>query len=142
MKLMKISLPLLALAALAFSLAGNAQAQAIPEAPEAERQTAALEILKKTPDAVLLYAEGLCCQSCGIGVRKKVGTLDFVDVARFNKGVELHPQTQLATVAIKKGKKAKSAALAAAIDAAGYDPVNLYKLRRGKLHVTSIALGK
>ena len=136
------SLPLLALAVLALGLTGYAHAQASPEAPEAERQTAALEILKTTPDAILVYAEGLCCQSCGIGVRKKVGALDFVDVARFNKGVELHPRTQLATVAIKKGKRAKGSALANAVDAAGYDPVNLYEWRSGKLVVTSIALGK
>ena len=90
-----------ATAIVALLMAGNAQAQPIPEAPESTRKAAALDILKKTPDAVLVYAQGLCCQSCGIGVRKKVGKLDFVDVFRFNTGVELHVQTQLATIAIK-----------------------------------------
>ncbi len=142
MKLMKLSLTLLAVAALTLVMAGNAQAQPMPEAPENVRKSAAVEILKKTPDAVLIYAKGLCCQSCGIGVRKKVGKLDFVDVFRFNTGVELHPQTQLATIAIKKGKKAKGKSLGSAIDAAGYEPVNLYQLKKGKLVVKSIALKK
>ena len=140
MKLTKLTLFATAVVALLF--AGNAQAQPIPEAPESARKVAALDILKKTPDAVLVYAQGLCCQSCGIGVRKKVGKLDFVDVFRFNTGVELHVQTQLATIAIKKGKKARSKALSQAIDDAGYAPVNLYKLKRGKLVVESIALKK
>ena len=129
-------------AAIALLIAGTAQAQPMPEAPESTRKAAAAEILKKTPDAVLVYAKGLCCQSCGIGVRKKVGKLNFVDVFRFNTGVELHPQTQLATVAIKKGMKARGKALGQAIDDAGYDPVNLYTMKAGKLVVTSIALKK
>ena len=136
----KLSLLTFAVAALAF--ASSAQAQPMPEAPENVRKAAAVEILKKTPDTVLIYAKGLCCQSCGIGVRKKVGKLDFVDVFRFNTGVELHPQTQLATIAIKKGKKAKRKALGTAIDAAGYEPVNIYQLKKGKLVVKSIALKK
>ena len=140
MKLAKLML--LATAAVALLLAGTAQAQPIPEAPESARKAAALDILKKTPDAVLVYAQGLCCQSCGIGVRKKVGKLDFVDVFRFNTGVELHVQTQLATIAIKKGKRAQAKALSQAIDDAGYAPVNLYTLKRGKLVVESIALKK
>ena len=142
MKIMKLSLSIFAAIALAFVLVGNAQAQMIPEASEDVRQATALEILKKTPDAVLIYAEGLCCQSCGIGVRKKIEELDFVDLSRFNQGVELHPSTQLATIAIKKGKKASGKALAKAIEDAGYDPVNLYELKKGKLVVTSIALEK
>ena len=142
MKLMKLSLSFLAIAALTLLLTGNAQAQPMPEAPESARKTAAVEILKKSPDTVLIYAKGLCCQSCGIGVRKKVGKLSFVDVFRYNTGVELHPQTQLATIAIKKGKKANGKSLGEAIDAAGYEPVNLYQLKRGKLVVSSIALKK
>ena len=129
-------------AAIALLIAGTAQAQPMPEAPESTRKAAAAEILKKTPDAVLVYAKGLCCQSCGIGVRKKVGKLNFVDVFRFNTGVELHPQTQLATGAIKKGMKARGKAIGQAIDDAGYDPVNLYTMKAGKLVVTSIALKK
>ena len=51
-------------------------------------------------------------------------------------------QTQIATVAIKKGMKARGKALGQAIDDAGYDPVNLYTMKAGKLVVTSIALKK
>ncbi len=142
MKLLKPFFSFFAVAAFALALTGNAQAQPLPEAPENVRKAEALKILKKTPGAVLIYAKGLCCQSCGIGVRKKVGKLDFVDVSRFDTGVELHPRTQLATIAVKKGKKAKGKALSKAIDAAGYEPVNLYKLKRGKLVVASIALKK
>ena len=128
--------------ALMFAFVGVSQAQPLPEAPEAERETIALELLKKNPNAVLIYAKGLCCQSCGIGVRKKVTQLTFVDQTRYNAGVELHPQSQLATIAIKKKRSANGKALGKAIDDAGYDPVNMYTLKRGKLVVASIALKK
>jgi hypothetical protein len=39
--------------ALMFAFVGVSQAQPLPEAPEAERETVALELLKKNPNAVL-----------------------------------------------------------------------------------------
>ena len=140
MKRMKSSLSVLIIAV--FALVGNAQAKGLPEASEDVRKAAALEILKKTPNVVLVYAKGLCCQSCAIGIRKKIRTLDFVDTSRFNSGVALDARTQLVTVAVVKGKTVDANALSGAINSAGYDPINLYTFEKGTLIVTSIAQKK
>jgi copper chaperone CopZ len=111
---------------------------AAPEASQEVRIKAAKEKLKAQPSAVSLYVKGLCCPSCAIGVRKKIGKLDFVDKKRFTKGVQLDTKTQLATVALKKGKSPDAAALAKAVKDSGYDPVNLYLLKDGKLKIESL----
>ena len=112
-----------------FALGGDVS----PEATEEVRMLAAKEKLSKEPDSVVLYAKGLCCPSCAIGVRKLISKLDFVDRSRFNKGVELDTKIQLVTVAIGKGKKADFKSLTQAVQSAGYDPVKAYKLEEGKL---------
>jgi copper chaperone CopZ len=142
MKFQTTILTVLCSLALVLTLAGQSQAQPLPEAPEAERKAIALDLLKKSPNAVLIYAKGLCCQSCGIGVRKKVTKLTFVDQTRYNSGVELHPKSQLATIAIKAKQSANAKELSKAIDDAGYDPVSIYSLKGGKLVVASLALKK
>jgi copper chaperone CopZ len=142
MKFQTTILTVLCSLALVLTLAGQSQAQPLPEAPEAERKAIALDLLKKSPNAVLIYAKGLCCQSCGIGVRKKVTQLTFVDQTRYNSGVELHPKSQLATIAIKAKQSANPKELSKAIDDAGYDPVSIYSLKGGKLVVASLALKK
>jgi copper chaperone CopZ len=142
MKFQTTILTVLCSLALVLTLAGQSQAQPLPEAPEAERKAIALDLLKKSPNAVLIYAKGLCCQSCGIGVRKKVTKLTFVDQTRYNSGVELHPKSQLATIAIKAKQSANPKELSKAIDDAGYDPVSIYSLKGGKLVVASLALKK
>jgi len=75
-----------------------------PEAKQENRSIAAKAKLESGPDMVTIYAKGLCCPSCAIGIRKKVGKLDFVDTKRLKKGVELDAKMQLATVALKKGQ--------------------------------------
>lgn len=104
-----------------------------PEATEAVRVAAAKEKLNNEPDSVVLYAQGLCCPSCAIGVRKMVSKLDFVDRKRFNKGVELDTKTQLITVAIADSKTADFKSLSEAIYDAGYDPIRSYQLENGEL---------
>ena len=124
-----------------FLLVGLSSAWAVsPEAPQDVRNKAALETLKANPNVVMLYAKGLCCMSCAIGVRKKVGPLDFVDKARFNQGIQLDPKTQLVTVAVTPGKHVSAMALRHALDSAGYDPVHMYRLKGGKLVTKSIAI--
>ena len=68
--------------------------------------------------------------------------LEFVDDARFRKGIELDAKTQLVTVAIKKGKEVDKSALSRAVDDAGYDPIHLYTLENGKLRTQPIPLKK
>ena len=100
---------------------------------EATRADVALKTLKANPGTVIVFAKGLCCPSCAVGVRTKVKPLAFVDSSRLEDGVTLDAKHQLATIAVKKGKAVSPKALGAAVDSAGYDPVRLYTLRRGKL---------
>ena len=109
------------------------------EISEKKREEAALAELKSNPNTVMVYAKGMCCESCGIGVRKKLQKLDFVDTDRFNKGIALDPKTQLVTIAMQKGAKADGKAIHKAVQQAGYDAMKLYELSGGKLKSTSLA---
>jgi four helix bundle suffix protein len=111
----------------------HAVEECYPEASRESRVAAAKAILAKDPDVVTVYAKGLCCPSCAIGIRKKVGKLDFVDTKRLKKGVDLDAKMQLATIALKKGATPKVDALAKAIDDAGYDGIHLYRMEGGEL---------
>ena len=110
------------------------------EVSEATRLTSAKDKLSIESDTVILYAKGLCCPSCAIGVRKIISKLDFVDRRRFNKGVELDTKTQLVTVAINTDSHADFDSLSKAIDKAGYDPAKAYFLEDAKFTTRSIAL--
>ena len=111
------------------------------EATEEIRIVAAKDMLSKEPDTVVLYAKGLCCPSCGIGVRKMISRLDFVDRKRFNKGVELDTKTQLVVVAIAESEMPDLESLSEAIVDAGYDPVRSYRLTDGNLQTDSLVSG-
>lgn len=110
------------------------------EVSEATRLISAKEKLSSESDTVILYAKGLCCPSCAIGVRKMISKLDFVDRRRFNKGVELDTKTQLVTVAINTDSQADFDSLSKAIDKAGYDPEKAYFLENTAFTTRSIAL--
>ena len=119
----------------------NPPTQAKPaEAPEDERVKVAEKGLTGKTDVVMLYAEGLCCPSCAIGIRKKLSVLDFVDTSGSNQGVDLDPKFQLVTLNIKKEKALDAKKLAMAIDDAGYTPVRLYQMEKGKLVTTKLAV--
>jgi copper chaperone CopZ len=110
------------------------------EATQDVRNEAAVKKLKANPKAVLVYAQGLCCPSCSIGVRKKVGVLPFVDQKRFEGGIVLDAETQLVTIALKDGAKIDMVALSKAVDDAGYPPVHLYTLNKGKLDTQKLSV--
>lgn len=90
------------------------------------RDQAAAAALKKSPSDVVVYAKGLICESCAIGIRKKLQRLDFIDTRQPNKGIQMNPQTQLVTITVKRGALADGPKISKAIRAAGYDPVSLY----------------
>ncbi len=104
-----------------------------PEATEDVRQVVAQKRLTSEKQTVVLYAQGLCCPNCAIGIRKTVSRLAFVDQSRFEKGVDLDAKHQLVTIALKSGKKVDNKALSQAIDDAGYVPVHLYEMDGDKL---------
>ncbi|MDA7915836.1 heavy-metal-associated domain-containing protein [Verrucomicrobia bacterium] len=108
------------------------------EISEDARIDAAKAQLSAEPGTVSLYAKGLCCESCAIGIRKKVAKLKFVDRKRFNKGIDLDAKTQLVQIAIKAEMTHDVSILSQAIEDAGYEPVNLYALKDGSLETTSL----
>ena len=136
MKQLQLSLSILTLLGITIA---NVKAEENPEATQVVRNTVAISILKAESEVALIYAKGLCCASCGIGVRKKISKLDFVDKKRFNKGVVLDAKTQLVTIALIKGKSAVSTALATAVEDAGYDPMHIYTLKEGKLRTKALS---
>ena len=100
-----------------------------PEVSEDIRIKSAQEKLAATPSIVVLYAEGLCCPSCAIGVRKKVSRLSFVDRKRFNNGVDLDAKTQLVSVAVTASlDESGIASLSQSVWDAGYTPVRSYTM--------------
>ncbi len=104
-----------------------------PEASEDVRAKAVEAALKSQPETVIVYAKGLCCPSCAIGVRKMVSRLPFVDSSDANQGVVLDAKHQLVTVQLRKGTKVNAEQIGKAIDDAGYAPVKLYRYVNGKV---------
>ena len=92
-----------------------------------EREKAAILGLKSSPDTVLVYAKGLVCESCAIGIRKKLTRLKFIDRSKPKKGIILDAKSQLVSISVAKGKFEDISDIKKAIQGAGYDPVTLYK---------------
>ena len=97
------------------------------------RNVEALKQLKGKSDSVAVYAQGLCCPSCSIGVRKKVSALDFVDTEKPKSGVMIDAKNQLVVIAIKPGSNIDMKALSKAVDDAGYPAVHLYSIKNEQL---------
>jgi hypothetical protein len=87
----------------------------------------------------VLAVDGMCCRNCGIGIGKKVCTLDFVDTEALPKGIKIDRKNSLLTVALKEGEELDTASLTEAVRKAGYSPVRLYKRgEAGSLQVIDI----
>ena len=102
--------------------------QVYAEASVEVRNRVANAVLNARPTTVLLYARGLCCPSCAIGVRKTVSRLSFVNRDKPNDGVDLDPKHQLVEVAVREGQSAIASELWQAIIDAGYDPITIFRL--------------
>ena len=98
-----------------------------PEASVDARDQVANQRLAKTDGVVLVYARGLCCPSCALGVRKTMSRLSFVDSDKPSRGVLLDPQYQLVELAIKPDQVADSKSIWQAVKDAGYDPETIYR---------------
>lgn len=103
-----------------------------------ERDAAALSTLKSSAGTVQVYAKGLVCESCGIGIRKKIQKLKFVNTKLPKKGIIMHVKSQLVSISLKEGATVDIEALKEAIKGAGYEPVSLYELDKGKLKIISL----
>jgi copper chaperone CopZ len=104
-----------------------------PEVPEVSREVrakvAAAE-LKAELDVAVLYVKGMTCPSCAIGIRVKLGKLEFVDRNRFKRGMKIDVKHQLLTVALKKGAKPDWVLLDVQINNAGYVAVDWFSLEK------------
>ena len=130
-------------------LSGTASGQLIdfkkkvhPESSEEARVKQVETILEKNDGLILVYAKGLCCPSCAIGIRKMVSRLDFVDSSGKNKGVELDPEFQLVSFRLQKDNPIDLGKLALAIDDAGYEPVQWYRMKDSKVLAEKLSLNE
>ena len=65
----------------------------------------------------------------------KLKRLKFVDTKRYKSGLDMDVKTQLLTLALKPGQKPDDKLIAKSVWDAGYIPVEIYSLRKGKLEV-------
>ncbi len=130
-----ISLIILSIVLTLSSYAGNSGAKW-----EDFTQKQIIEHLSGTLDktTMAVRVKGLVCESCGIGLRKKISKLDSVNSKRFNKGVEMDVYKMVLTIAFKEGATISPEKLKQAIEDAGYEAVYLYEKKGGK--VTSSTL--
>jgi len=103
------------------------------EAPVEVRLAAASKLLKDSSAISLVYVKGLVCPSCAIGVRKNLSKLKGVDKKRFRDGIDMNPETQLVTIALKAGAKIDNKDLIERVEDAGYIAIEEYKLHDGHL---------
>jgi copper chaperone CopZ len=103
------------------------------EARPEERLTAAKKILLEKNQISLIYVKGLVCPSCAIGIRKNLSKMKSVDKKRFKEGIDMNPETQLVTIALKNGAKLDSKDLIERVVDAGYVAVEEYRLHESHL---------
>lgn len=72
--------------------------------------------------------DGIVCEFCALGVKKKVSKLDFVDRSKFDDGVKVEVEVQKVTVAVKENMSPDKDKLFAAIESAGYNPKQIFEL--------------
>jgi hypothetical protein len=97
------------------------------------RDAEAKRVLTDSQGLILVYARGLCCPSCSLGVRKTLSRLSFVNTDAPKKGIILDAQHQLVHVMLKSDTKVISADIWQAVEDAGYDPVTIYTFTNGGL---------
>ena len=104
-----------------------------PEAKQAVRNKVAKSILQKEKEVALFYVKGLCCTSCALGVRSKLSRLNYVDKKRFKRGIDMNAETQLVTMALKKGQVIDPSQVEKEVDDAGYIAIEWYTLDKATL---------
>ena len=103
------------------------------EARPEVRLAMAKKILLETTEVSLVYVKGLVCPSCAIGVRKNLSKMKGVDKKRFKDGIDMDPETQLVTIALKDDAKLDTKDLIERVVDAGYTAVEEYRLHESHL---------
>ena len=112
-----------------FLLANEDKEEARPEV----RLAAAKETLLESSEISLVYVKGLVCPSCAIGIRKNLSKMKGVDKKRFKDGIDMNPETQLVSIALKDGVQLNSKDLIERVVDAGYVAVEEYRLHESHL---------
>lgn len=112
-----------------FIMANEDKAEARPEVRLAAAKNALLESSKIS----LVYVKGLVCPSCAIGIRKNLSKMKGVDKKRFKDGIDMNPETQLVSIALKDGVKLDNKDLIERVVDAGYTAVEEYRLHESHL---------
>ena len=112
-----------------FGMANEDKEEARPEV----RLTAAKKTLLEKTQISLIYVKGLVCPSCAIGIRKNLSTMKGVDKKRFKDGIDMNPETQLVTIALKDGVELDNKDLIERVVDAGYLAVEEYRLHESHL---------
>ena len=130
---MKFRLILLLFSTLFFSshvvMANEDKEEVRPEV----RLTAAKKTLLEKTQISLIYVKGLVCPSCAIGIRKNLSKMKGVDKKRFKDGIDMNPETQLVTIALKDGAELDNKDLIERVVDAGYVAVEEYRLHESHL---------
>ena len=113
-----------------FLLANEDKEEARPEV----RLAAAKETLLESSKISLVYVKVLVCPSCAIGIRKNLSKMKGVDKKRFKDGIDMNPETQLVSIALKDGAKLNSKDLIERVVDAGYVAVEEYRLHESHLY--------
>ena len=103
------------------------------EARPEVRLTAAKKTLLEKTQISLIYVKGLVCPSCAIGIRKNLSKMKGVDKKRFKDGIDMNPETQLVTIALKDGAELDNKDLIERVVDAGYVAVEEYRLHESHL---------
>ena len=76
----------------------------------------------------VINVNGIVCEFCALGVTKKVSKLPFIDRSKYDDGVKVEIEDQMVTIAVKDAAELDKNALFAAIESAGYKPVDIWLL--------------
>lgn len=136
---MKLLYTLIALALCSATLSARPQFKV---ATEEDRLVGATEHLTGKDNQIAIYARGLVCSSCGIGLRIHIGKLDGLDKSQFEKGMLLDAKNQLALVAFENVNAEGIEAARKAVYKAGYEPTHYYQWDGESVVAHKLAEGK
>ena len=91
-----------------------------------------------SPTRVALRVKGLICESCGLGIRRKLVREKTVNTKADNKGINMDIKRMLLYIDLKDGAKPDFARYFKAIKAAGYEPIRTYQLVGKSLKVGQV----
>ena len=74
----------------------------------------------------VISVNGIVCEFCSLGVTKKIAKLPFIDKSKYTDGVSVEVESQMVTIAVKKGATLDRDALFKAIESGGYNPIEIF----------------